>query len=93
MSRTFFKSTFANGLVSAPRNCGKQRHLEQFIVGQRIRPGAEEALAQPLAMAVIMRLLGGLIVGWGRLAGHRHKHAVPHDFCNSELPGKPADSG
>ena len=64
----------------------EQRHLQQLIVAQRVRPGAVKPLAQPFAMAVIMRRLGGLVAGvWLVLAGIGVKHAVPASFCNSEV--------
>ncbi|MGY3471360.1 hypothetical protein ACVW0I_008231 [Bradyrhizobium sp. LM6.11] len=39
----------------APRQRRKQGHLQQLVVAERIRTGAVEALAQPLAMAEIVR--------------------------------------
>lgn len=81
----------------APRQRAEQHHLQQFIVAQRVGAGAAKALAQPLAMAVIMRglfkagqgidgLLGICGHGHNRAGGTARQHAVPGSFCNSELP-------
>src|SRR5262249_21677160 len=51
--------------VAAHQRAG-QDELEQLIIRQRIAAGAEEALAQPLAMAVVVRR--GLFGGGGWLA-------------------------
>ena len=40
----------------AARDRAEQHQLEQFVVGERLRASVPEALAQPLAMAVVMRL-------------------------------------
>ena len=60
----FLQQRLGQRLGVAPRQRRKQRHLQQFVIAQRLRPGAVEALAQPFAMAVIMRRLGGLR-SWG----------------------------
>jgi hypothetical protein len=38
----------------------EQHHFQQFIVGQRTGAAGEQALTQPLAVAVVVRLLGRL---------------------------------
>ena len=82
----FLQQRFGQRLGVAAGQGGKQRHLEQFVIAQRVRPGAVKALAQPLAMAVIMRRLGGLRSGGiAGLGWHRRNHAVPASFCNSEV--------
>jgi hypothetical protein len=55
----------------APRQRRKQRHLQQLVVAERIRAGAVEALAQPLAMAVIVRRVLGLALVVVGLGGHQ----------------------
>ncbi len=77
---------FGQRLDVAARQAAKQQHLQQFIVVERIRPGKTETLAQPLAMAEIMRRGGlGPIVGLVGLAGHGANHAVACRFYNLEL--------
>ena len=78
---------FGQRLGVAPGQRRKQRHLQQFVIAQRIGPGVVKALAQPLAMAVIMRRLGGFDrLRFAGLRGHRPQHAAPASFCNRELP-------
>ena len=58
----FLEQRLGERLCVAPGQRGKQRHLQQLVIAQRVRPGDVKALAQPLAMAVIMRRLGGLVL-------------------------------
>ena len=48
-------SAFAKRLGVALRNRQEQQKFQKLVIGERIRPAGKEALAQPLAMAVIMR--------------------------------------
>jgi hypothetical protein len=66
-----FQQRFRQRLGVAPGQGREQRHLQQFIIAERLRPGRIEALAQPFAVAVIMRRLGGLIRGSAGLGWHR----------------------
>ena len=66
-----FQQGFRQRFCIAPGQGSKQRQFKQFIVAQRIRPGAVKAFAQPLAMAVVMRRFGGFVLGLAGLAGHR----------------------
>jgi hypothetical protein len=52
-------SAFATGFTS-PRAGGEQDDLEQFVIGQVLRPGGEQPLAQALAMTKIMGCGGGV---------------------------------
>ena len=45
---------------------GEQQHFEQLVIGQALGPGGDHPLAQPAAMAVIMRH-----------SGHRFGELVP----------------
>ena len=74
----FLQKLFRQRLGVAPRQRREQRHFQQLVVAQRIRARAEEALAQPLAMAVIMRLFDGFFLRAGRLAGHRARSMPRH---------------
>src|SRR5207302_5303929 len=38
----------------------EQHHLQQLVVGQRVRAAGEQALAQPPTVAVVVRLFGRL---------------------------------
>src|SRR6185436_13551397 len=64
----------------APRDGAKQHKLKEFVVGDRIGPGVEEALAQPLAMTeIVWRGLGqtGLVVIVTDSTGHRRSKRQP----------------
>src|SRR3954453_7136774 len=54
-----------------PRQRRKQRHLQQLVVAERVCSGAVEALAQPFAMAEIVRRFFGLALVVVGLGGHR----------------------
>jgi hypothetical protein len=69
----FLQQRFGQRLDVAARPGAEQHHLQQFVIAQGVGPGAVKALAQPLAMAVIMRGLGGLILGIAGLRGHRRQ--------------------
>ena len=54
----------------AARDGAKQHQFEQFVIGQRLGAGLAEAVAQPLAMAEIMRRASASSAG-----GRRLRHA------------------
>ena len=60
---------YPHGVAAGQR--GKQGHLQQFIIAQRLSPRTVEPLAQPLAMAEIIRRLDGQILGLAGFGGHR----------------------
>jgi len=61
----FLQEQLGERLGVAARDRRIQGHLQQLVIAQRIGARAVEPFAQPLAMAVIMRLLGGCIqVAW-----------------------------
>lgn len=57
-----------NRLHVAPRDQAEQHRFEQFVIGQRIRPGCQETLAQPVAVPEIMRFRSGIRCHRGRSA-------------------------
>ena len=67
----FLQQRFRQWLGVAPGQRREQCHFQQFIIAQSIRSGMIEALAQPLAMAVIMRRFDGLVFRILGLGGHR----------------------
>jgi hypothetical protein len=48
----------AIGLVSTRGDQAKQQQLKKFVVGQGVGTAGNKSLAQAVAMAMIMRLLG-----------------------------------
>jgi hypothetical protein len=67
----FFQQRFRQRLGVAPGQGREQRHLQQFVIAQRLRSGRIKTFAQPLAVAVIMRRFDGLIRGRAGLGWHR----------------------
>ena len=68
----------------APRQRAEQQQLEQLVVGHRVGAGLAKALAQPLAVAVIMRQ------GLGEPAFGRAAFFPTSDFaCNSAAAAPP----
>jgi len=68
----FLEQRFGQRLHVAPGLGCEQHHLQQLVIAQGVGPGAMKALAQPLAVAEIMRRLCRLILWFAGFGRHRH---------------------